>query len=323
MKRKIVIITISYICGLIWGLYFYNIISIFLFTILNIYMIIRSENKLIIAYMIVVLCACMYMHITCNRYNKYTNIDEVKIEGIILNKYKESDYNAEYIMKVTNPQKFKNIRIILKTKKNNNIQYADKVRALGKFEISDYQRNYKGYNYNEYLRTKKIFGTVTANNDSIKVICNGEMSKYNILVNKLYENLKQKLYKIMPKDSADICSALILGDKSNISEEIIDSFSICNLSHILAISGMHMTYIILFFSYMILGCKKSEKNIILIIIVTVFCNLVGNSESIVRATIMTVLYILAELLNRKSDSLTNLSLASLVILIINPYSTMV
>ena len=52
-------------------------------------MIIRSENKLIIAYMIVVLCACMYMHITCNRYNKYTNIDEVKIEGIILNKYKE------------------------------------------------------------------------------------------------------------------------------------------------------------------------------------------------------------------------------------------
>ena len=84
-------------------------------------MIIQSENKLIIAYMIVVLCACMYMHITCNRYNKYTNIDEVKIEGIILNKYKESDYNAEYIMKVTNPQKFKNIRIILKTKKNNNI----------------------------------------------------------------------------------------------------------------------------------------------------------------------------------------------------------
>ena len=270
MKRKIVIITISYICGLIWGLYFYNIISIFLFTILNIYMIIRSENKLIIAYMIVVLCACMYMHITCNRYNKYTNIDEVKIEGIILNKYKESDYNAEYIMKVTNPQKFKNIRIILKTKKNNNIQYADKVRALGKFEIADYQRNYKGYNYNEYLRTKKIFGTVTANNDSIKVICNGEMSKYNILVNKLYENLKQKLYKIMPKDSVDICSALILGDKSNISEEIIDSFSICNLSHILAISGMHMTYIILFFSYMILGCKKSEKNIILIITLLIF-----------------------------------------------------
>ena len=320
MKRKIVIITISYICGLIWGLYFYNIISIFLFTILNIYIIIRSKNKLIITCMIVILCACMYMHITSNIYNKYTNIDEVKIEGIILNKYKESDYNTEYIMKVTNPQKFRNIKIILKTKKNNNIQYADKVRAVGKFEIADYQRNYKGYNYNEYLRTKRIFGTVTANNDSIKVICNGEMSKYNILVNKLYENLKQKLYKIMPEDSANMCNALILGDKSNISEEIIDSFSICNLSHILAISGMHMTYIILFFSYMILGCKKSEKNIILIIIVTVFCNLVGNSESIVRATIMTVLYILAELLNRKSDSLTNLSLASLVILIINPYS---
>ena len=194
MKRKIVIITISYICGLIWGLYFYNIISIFLFTILNIYMIIQSKNKLVSAYMIVVLCACMYMHITSNRYNKYTNIDDIKIEGIILNKYKESDYNTEYIMKVTNPQKFKNIKIILKTKKNNNIQYADKVRAVGKFEIADYQRNYKGYNYNEYLRTKKIFGTVTANNDSIKVICNGEMSKYNILVNKLYENLKQKLY---------------------------------------------------------------------------------------------------------------------------------
>ena len=81
----------------------------------------------------------MYMHITSNIYNKYTNIDEVKIEGIILNKYKESDYNTEYIMKVTNPQKFRNIKIILKTKKNNNIQYADKVRAVGKFEIADYQ----------------------------------------------------------------------------------------------------------------------------------------------------------------------------------------
>ena len=95
------------------------LITIFLFTILNIYMIIKNKNKLIIACLIVIFCACMYMHITSNRYNKYTNIDEVKIEGIILNKYKESDYNTEYIMKVTNPQKFRNIKIILKTKKNN------------------------------------------------------------------------------------------------------------------------------------------------------------------------------------------------------------
>ena len=83
MKRKIVIITISYICGLIWGLYFYNIISIFLFTILNIYMIIRNKSKIIITSMIVILCAGIYMHITSNKYNKYANIDEVKIEGII------------------------------------------------------------------------------------------------------------------------------------------------------------------------------------------------------------------------------------------------
>ena len=38
------------------------------------------------------ICACMYMHITSNRYNKYTNIDDIKIEGIILNKYNYNSY---------------------------------------------------------------------------------------------------------------------------------------------------------------------------------------------------------------------------------------
>lgn len=270
--------------------------------------------------MIVILCACTYMHITSNSYNRYIDKDQVKIEGVIVNKYKESDYYTEYVLKLNSPQKFKNINVILKTKKNNSIQYADKIVATGKFEVPDKQKNYKGYNYNEYLRTKKIVGIVTADSESIKVICKENLSNYNIWVNKIYENLKEKIYQIMPENSANICSALILGDKSNISEETINNFSICNLSHILAISGMHMTYIILFFSYILCACKKSQKNIVMLIIISIFCNLVGNSESIVRATIMTVLYILAELLNRKSDSLTNLSIASLIILVINPYS---
>lgn len=49
----------------------------------------------------------------------------------------------------------------------------------------------------------------------------------------------------MPKDEAGLCAALLLGDKSKINNDIENSFREANLSHMLAISGAHISYILL------------------------------------------------------------------------------
>ena len=116
--------------------------------------------------------------------------------------------------------------------------------------------------------------------------------------------------------------ALLLGNKSDISDETEEVFSKSNLSHILAISGLHITYIVFFlekFLDKILNNIKL-KNLILILFLILFMIFVGNSPSAMRACIMTIMLYLAKIFLREKDFYTSFILSLILILLINPYN---
>ena len=309
MKKKFVIITISYIIGLIWGLYFYSNITLIFCLIFFIIFLIRKK-KFIYINILIITISCIYNYKIKENYDlKYKEIKNVEIVGTIIKDPVDKEYSKQYIIKVISVNgstNFKNTRLLInsKTSKSNNVnaQYGDLISIVGEFELAKVNTNYKGFNYNEYLRSKKIYGIVQTKSNDIKIYHHNDVSLYDksLYDKSLYDKslynfyniLKQKIYSILPKESASICTALILGDKSNIEEQVIENFSESNLSHILAISGMHMSYIILIFSFILKFCDKRKSNFTIIFIIIIFCNLVGNSESIVRASIMSIIYIL-------------------------------
>lgn len=90
----------------------------------------------------------------------------------------------------------------------------------------------------------------------------------------------------------------------------------------LAISGAHVSYFLLGISFLLEKQKiaKRKIKIILIIFLLFFMALVGFTPSVTRACVMTILQILSSLCFRKADTFTNLAIASLFIMINNPYA---
>ena len=80
--------------------------------------------------------------------------------------------------------------------------------------------------------------------DALQVEKNN-VNMISLLSNKVKLKIIDNINKLMPEKYSSIFLGLILGDTKNIEESIQNSFKIANISHVLAISGMHITYIIL------------------------------------------------------------------------------
>lgn len=327
MKRKFVIITISYIIGLIWGLYFNKNIALIFCMIFSIIFLVRKKKYIALMFLII-LFSCIYTESVKHSYDtKYNNIENCNILGTIIEEVSDEDYFKKYIIKVISVNgdySFKNTKVIVyenigKINKSTT-KYGNMVYITGTFEYAEKNRNYKGYNYNEYLKSRQVYGIVKTDSNNIRICKENNLNIYSNLLYRLNNSIKKKINQILPEKTSGICIAIILGDKSKVDEGIIDEFSESSLSHILAISGMHMNYVIIMISVLLSKFGNRNKKYFTILIILVFCNLVGNTNSIVRSSIMVTIYLVGSLLYRKSDSFTNLSIAALVILIINPYA---
>ena len=99
-----------------------------------------------------------------------------------------------------------------------------------------------------------------------------------------------------------------------------EQFREANMAHILAVSGMHISYLIIgcvFFLKTIFG--KRMANIITCMVIIIYMLIVGLSSSITRAGIMGILMLMSSVVYRKNDVYTNMSFSLLVMLLINPY----
>ena len=212
----------------------------------------------------------------------------------------------------------------LKNSKNSNLKlsYGDKIEFYLNYSKPLAARNYMGFDYSSYLKTKKIFGTADLKNEDVKIISNNNS---NIILNKIYKLrhfMKTKIEEVLPKETAGLCLGMLIGETSEIGEDLQGNFRDSNLSHILAVSGANVSYIIVSITYVFnkLCFRKKFSKIISIILLILFMLLTGCTASVNRACIMAILMLIADLLHRKSDVYNNLAISALILLIINPYT---
>ena len=142
-----------------------------------------------------------------------------------------------------------------------------------------------------------------------------EMRKYISL--KFRENFKS--------DTAGFLTALIMGDKSYVSDDIYDNFKNSGVAHLMAVSGMHLAVLVLFLNLFIKKLKKNHKKLyfsILTVFIVFFMFMASFSSSVVRAGVMLLVLLTGQLIDKRADSLNSLGFACLCILLVNPYSAM-
>lgn len=131
--------------------------------------------------------------------------------------------------------------------------------------------------------------------------------------------IRDVIFSALPNEDGGLLNCLLLGDKISLNKETIEVFSRSGLSHVLAISGLHIG-ILAGFLYKIKGKLKINSligSIFVVFIILCYCLLV-NTVSAYRAGIMFSLFVLAKLSHRAYDLLTGLFAAALFLLLIWP-----
>ena len=249
--------------------------------------------------------------------NSFNEVDgkEIEFEGVIKEKYDETEYQNRYILIVNNK------RVIMGINKRRKIDIGDKVSVIGVFKKADYAKNPGGFNYNYYLRTKKIFGIIKVK--SLKIIEKNKSDFFQRIINYVQDFVNSSIDKYIDKeDERELLRSLLIGNKVNLSEEIKSSFRDSNLSHVLAISGMHVSYIILTISFILSKIKigKNFSKILTIIFLFFFIFLTKETPSVCRACFMGIYTLISSLIHRKPNVFISICISSLIILINNPYS---
>lgn len=351
MKRPILVATIGYILGIIVGLYFSFSIVLFYIPVFATYflwqMIKNNKEKekkkfhLLSFYryfryiklflskksfiLIIILSIFSNMSLLIQKYNYnivYAYQGEIQMIGIILDAGEEKQYNRMYEMKIIQAKalgNWKGKKIFLSCSKNETLlEYGDRVLIKGEYEAPEVQRNDRGFNQTSYYQQMNRVGTIKVKEKLLL-----EKNQNNFLFTKLFylkEEIKTKIDTQFSGEMSSLVKGLLLGDTKEIEKQTKESFQNANISHILAISGLHISSLIVLIQIMTertLG-KRMSRIITIIILIFYLC-LIGFSPSIMRAALSGILILLSKLLYKPKDVWNLLSLSLLVILFYNPF----
>ncbi|MBQ2937453.1 MAG: DNA internalization-related competence protein ComEC/Rec2 [Clostridia bacterium] len=345
MKRPILIAVIGYIMGIIVGLYLeISIVPIYIL-ISAIYLIykysnIQKSNKLkllsikrykryikiylnlkviilliissIISNSIVLFQNNQYKKI----YNELSNKENLNLIGIVISNKEEKQYYNKY--KIETKYNSKKINLYISTDKNIELKYGNKIIFSGTYTKPEVQRNYKGYDYSKYLKQLKIYGTIKCEN--IKIIQTNQANKIFQISNEISAKIITNTKKILTDETSSILLGLILGYKADIDEETQEDFRNASMSHILAVSGMHITYVILGMNIILKNViGKKPTHILSIFILIIYMFITNFSPSVTRAGIMGIIMLFSKIIYRKNDIYTSISISLLLILMYNPF----
>ena len=122
-------------------------------------------------------------------------------------------------------------------------------------------------------------------------------------------------------DAYGVLTAMTLGDKRALSQEMRDTYSQAGASHVLALSGLHMGILYALLSLFILPARrKTMAQLTMVLLFWTFALLTGLSMSVVRSALMLSVATVFSMRNGSRAPLNVLALAALTILIVNAYA---
>ena len=238
---------------------------------------------------------------------KYENLNN-NLKGYVNDYYIDGD-------KLTIIIKNKN-KIILnyyfkteKEKNNFEICYGDYIEVIGKsIEIKE-NTNFNLFNYKRYLKTKKIYYSFSV--DKIKRL------KKN--TNLLYHIKNKIVTKIESNISSNYIKTFILGDKRDINSNMIESYQRLGVSHLFAISGMHVSFLSMILLKILSKINDKAKHSIVILFLLFYTFLTNYTISIVRSTMQFILFKVNKLFDLKIKNVNIMLIIISAVLLYNPY----
>ncbi len=187
----------------------------------------------------------------------------------------------------------------------------------------DFSRN---FDYGKYLAVSGIF-SVCYRPENIERLASVKpkiIRRYTEVFLGAVFKAKQKFKKIIDKNlplpHSGLLEAMLLGYRRELPKEIIKQFSQTGVSHIVAISGLHISILagILFYLFVLLGVPRQKSFWPTVAILFLYVILIGFRASAVRSFIMAMFLLYALKIGRLSKSVNALIFAGVILLALNP-----
>ncbi len=200
----------------------------------------------------------------------------------------------------------------------NSINSGNKIYITGAYQKGRERRNPGEFDYDKYLKQNGITGLfLSYASDSISILAKEENTFKSSLFS-IRKSIDRIIHDLQDQRTAGLLRGLILADRSEIDYETKNEFINSGVVHILAVSGLHVGYVLVIFIFIFGRFGIYTRALLTILGLLGFMFLTGVPPSVFRATLMAVVIIIAFLFNRSTNIINSISIAAFVILLLNP-----
>ncbi|WP_278408084.1 DNA internalization-related competence protein ComEC/Rec2 [Eubacterium ventriosum] len=335
IKRPVFWILLAFVLGEVIAVFDLNIaVPCIVLAIIVIRKIIIKAYEDMGAFVVIFFTLIMGFMLMSNEITTRNHIYDLKENTIIVQgkiyKIENTAFGTNIYLKgveVENGEKSVSVkRIFVNTEKIPNVKIGNIIKVRGKLRQFEEAANKGNFDSRKYYLSLGFYGKIEAG--TIEVI----NSDYSGIRQGLYE-LRMEIIERLEKLCSDnngifsiinnkngIIGAIILGDKTDLDSDIKELYSVSGIAHILAISGLHISFIgMAIYRLLRRRFRFLFSAAVSIPVVLSFGIMSGFGISTIRAIIMFILKIIGEVLGRKYDAITAISLAGLVLLVQNPF----
>lgn len=195
--------------------------------------------------------------------------------------------------------------------------YGRKISCTGSFEAFDGELNPGQFDAASYYKNEGYTGILNAEN--IRIVKEEESFSPDIYLHRLNLAISDKYKKILGDKNAGSLSAMVLGDKRGLDEEIKELYQENSISHLLSISGLHISLLggAVFLFLRRLKVSFSFPLITSSIILIIYGAFTGFSVSTSRAIVMMSVLFISFVIGKSYDLPSGLALAALILIVMN------
>lgn len=192
-----------------------------------------------------------------------------------------------------------------------NVSYGDYIYVYGVFKKPKENGNFNLFNYKRYLLSNKINYVVTASKITI-------IKKNDNVFYTLKNNLLKRIESA--NRSKGYILAFLYADKSLIEKDIYTKYQKIGVSHLFAVSGMHVSLISIVLLKLLNKIKERKRYIIVLIFLSIYLFLTNFTISMVRATFQFILFFINKSFKLNIDNSNLVLFLFSILVIINPYN---
>jgi len=211
-------------------------------------------------------------------------------------------------------------QVLVYIKTHHQFIYNDTLIVKGEFSKLSPIRNPGEFDYRSWAHKKGIYGKVIHDSNSPLLVKSNENQTFLSRI----ESVRDKVRSIFEENTEGITTgmlkALILGDKKDVDPDLKQSFVETGVIHVLAVSGLHVGYILLILMILtsLLRIPWGWDRIIIITGLAGFVLLTGGKPSVIRASVMAGLYVLAPVVNRSTNVWNIIAASAMIMLMFKP-----